>query len=216
MVQALLAVALAIGGGCSEERRYTLVVQVTTDDGKPLAGVPVKLGDGTRGTTDDLGQLRRRVAGEEGSRFAVSVEAPAGYAVAGGARSGGVVLRHLVDADNGAKSLPVEYRVKLAPTTRTYAVLVRAGVPNLPVLAFGAEKATTNRSGVAMFLYQGTPGEQLTVKIDTSSAPRLQPQNPTTTFQLGNKMQAFVIKERFTAAPERRGPRVRRVGPKRL
>lgn len=205
-----LAAILSGGAGCGGDPRYTLVVEVVADDGKPLPGVKVTLGDGTVGITDDLGQLRRRVAGEEGSRFAVTVEPPVGYNPVG-AGKGAVVLRHLVDADGQGKK-PIEFQVKLAPTTRTYAILVRTSTAGIPVVAFGTRKATTNRAGVAMFLYEGTPGEQLSVKLDTTDRPSLSPQNPTTTFQLPSRQQAFVVKEHFTSAPIR----VSRPKPKRF
>lgn len=200
-------------GACGDGRKFTVIVEVQSDDGKPMPAVPVKLGDGTRGLTNEMGQLVRRVVGEEGARFPVVVEPPRGYALVGKARNA-VVLRHL--EDESGRSRPIEFQVKLAPTRRKYAVLVRAGTPGLPVETFGERRAVTNREGVAMFLYEGTPGEQLTVKLDTSSNPRLVPQNPVATFQLGNKSQAFVVKEHFTLTPEKKRPKIRRIGPHRL
>ena len=203
--------ALLLFGACGDEKKFTLVVSVISDDGKPIADVPVKLGDGTRGVTDEGGQLRRRVIGEEGQRFTVAVDPPKGYGFVGTPKPA-VVLRHLVDLEGGSgKSLPIEFSVKLAPSTRTYAVLVRSNAPGLPVEAFGDAKATTNSKGVAMFLYTGTPGEALTVKLDTSALPRLQPQNPPMTFQLGSKQQAFVFRQTFTQLPEKRAPKIRHI-----
>ena len=46
--------------------------------------------------------------------------------------------------------------------------------------------------------------------------PSLRPQSPTMTFQLGARAQAFLFKEHFTLLPEKRAPKIRRIGPRRL
>lgn len=211
LVLGLVAVA-ATGLSCSSEKPFTVVVQVSSDEGKALAGVRVKFGDGFVSETDEDGRVRRRVLGSEGTRLPVGVELPPGYVHAGSGRDV-IVLRNLVGFEGAAqKTLPIEHAIRLVPTTRVYAVLVNVGVPGLPVEAFGQRRAITNRQGVAMFLYEGAPGESLAVRINTSSLPGLKPQHPGRTFQLGTKRQAFVLKESFTSRPVK----IHRPGPRRV
>ena len=107
--------------------------------------------------------------------------------------------------------------MKFSPLVRQYAVLVRVGVPGLDVETFGTRQAVTNTKGVAMFLYQGAPGDELQVKVNTAEHPELRPQNPTASFLLGPRSEAYVVKEKFNVykAPVKHHKPVH-VGPHRL
>ena len=127
------------------------------------------------------------------------------------------MLRRLGDIEGGGgHPLPIEHVVKFAPLQRQYAVLVRAGIAGLPVETFGTQQAVTNDKGVAMFLYEGTPGDELQVKLVTDARPDLMPRNPTQSFLLATRSEAYLVKEHFTALKKavhkKTGPR----GPKRL
>jgi hypothetical protein len=193
-----------------------VVVTTITDDGKPLAELPVTLGKSLAGKTDADGKLKVRVVGKEGQRIPVGITPPKGYRLA--APPSALVLRRLVDIEGSSgHPLPIEHTVKLSPLQRQYAVLVRVGVAGLPVETFGTQQAITNERGVATFLYTGAPGDELQVKLDTSAHPELRPQNPTSSFLLAQRSEAYVVKEHFTV--ER--PKVKHhapvhVGPKRL
>ncbi|MCU1278737.1 MAG: hypothetical protein JWM53_2283 [bacterium] len=212
---ALVALLLVAAGCADEEGRFPVVVTTETDDGQPLADLPVTVGRTPAGKTDAAGKLKMRVVGKEGARVAISVATPKGYRAASTASA--VVLRRLSDIGNGSdRPLPIEHVVKFTPLQRQYAVLVRAGISGIPVETFGTKQAVTNDKGVAMFLYEGTPGDELQVKLVTDGRPDLQPKNPTQSFLLAMRSEAYLVKERFTVAKKvvhkKKGPS----GPRRL
>jgi hypothetical protein len=194
-----LLLALALCAGCNEEAtRFPVVVSAITDDGKPIADLAITLGNRPAGKTDADGKLKVRVQGKEGQKIAVGVTPPKGYKLASTAAST-LVLRRLVDIEGGSgHALPIEHIVRLSPLERQYAVLVRVGVPGLPVETFGTQQAVTNSKGVAMFLYRGAPGDELQVRVDTSQHPELRPQNPGASFLLAQRSEAYVVKEHFS------------------
>ena len=209
--------AAALASGCSEEEgRFPVVVTTETDDGQPLADLPVTVGRSSAGKTDATGKLKLRVVGREGARVAITVATPKGYRAAS-TTAGGVVLRRLTDIEGGSgRALPIEHVVKFAPLQRQYAVLVRTGIPGIAVETFGTKQAVTNDKGVAMFLYEGTPGDELQVKLVTDGRPDLQPKNPMQSFLLATRSEAYLVKEHFAVAKmavhKKHGP----VGPRRL
>jgi hypothetical protein len=211
-----LAAALALAACSQEPARFPVLITAVTDDGKPVADLPVTLGKAPAGKTDADGHLRVRVAGTEGMKVTVTVAVPHGYKLA--SQSNALVLRRLTDIEGGSERLlPVEHTVKLAPLERQYAVLVRVGVAGLPIETFGTQQAVTNSKGVAMFVYRGQPGDELQVKISTAEHPELRPQNPTASFLLAQRSEAYVVKERFgTAAKPPGHHKPKHVGPRRL
>ncbi len=210
-------VLLALLAGCNEEAaRFPVVITALTDDGKPFPDLPISLGRAPAGKTDADGRLKMRVVGKEGQKITVGVTPPKGFRLS--SPSNVLVLRRLADIEGGSgKPLPIEHVVKLSPLQRPYAVLVRIGIPGLPIETFGTQQAVTNSKGVASFLYTGAPGDELQVKIDTSQHPELRPQNPGTSFLLAQRSEAYVVKEHFTSfkAPVKHHKPVH-VGPKRL
>ena len=212
-----LCVLLALVGGCSEEQgKFPVVITAVTDDGKPMPDLPILLGRAHAGKTDPEGKLRVRVTGKEGQRISVSTVAPEGYKLLAPAQP--LVLRRLADIEGGTgRTLPVEHTLKLSPLQRKYAVLVRTGFPGLSIETFGTQQAVTNGKGVAMFLYTGSPGDELQVKINTASRPDLRPQNPQASFLLAQKPEAYVVKEQFTVyKPPVKKHKPVHLGPKRL
>jgi hypothetical protein len=93
---------------------------------------------------------------------------------------------------------------------------VRAGMPGIPVETFGTQQAVTNAKGVAMFLYEGTPGDELQVKLVTDGRPDLMPRNPTQSFLLATRSEAYLVKEHFSAMKKAVHKKPTHVGPKRL
>ena len=176
----------------------------------------VTLGKAVAGKTDADGKLNVNVRGKEGMKVAVSTDVPKGYKLA--STGNAIVLRRLNDIEGGkGRILPVEHVVKFAPLQRQYAVLVRVGVGGLDVETFGTRQAVTNEKGVATFLYTGAPGDELQVKVNTVSHPELRPQNPTASFLLGQRSEAYVVKEKFgTFKAVHKTHKPVHVGPKRL
>jgi hypothetical protein len=150
-------------------------------------------------------------------KVTVTTEVPRGYKLAAG-NSPALVLRRLTDIEGKkGRLLPVEHVVKFAPLVRQYAVLVRVGVAGLDIETFGTRQAVTNQKGAAMFLYQGAPGDELQVRVNTAAHPELRPQNPTSSFLLGQRSEAYVVREKFTVyKPPVKHHKPVHVGPKRL
>ena len=205
-------------GGCTEsDGRFPVVIVTTTDDGRPFPDIPVSLDKVLMGRTGLGGKLNVNMHGKEGVKVGVSIEVPKGYKLT--APESSLVLRRLTDIENGkGRALPVEHVIKLAPLVRQYAVLVRVGVAGLDVETFGTRQAVTNSKGTAMFLYQGAPGDELQVKVSTANHPELRPQNPSASFLLGQRSEAYVMKEKFGSykPPVVHHHTPVHVGPKRL
>lgn len=207
--------ACALAAGCTDDGgRFPLVVSTMTDDGQPLPGLDVRVGRTAAGKTDAEGKLRIRVLGKEGARVTVTAATPKGYRLA--STSNVVVLRRLTGVEGGGRPLPIEHVIRFAPLERRYAVLVRAGVAGLPVEAFGTRQAVTNDQGVAIFLYEGAPGDELQVKLVTDGHPELRPQNPTQSFLLAQRSEAYLVKQHFETVRKAHKHRPTHVGPKRL
>lgn len=210
-------VTLALAGCNPEPARFPVMVTAVTDDGKPFPNLSVTLGKAVAGATDAEGRLRVWVVGKEGMKVPVIIAVPKGYKLV--SLSSALVLRRLTDIEGGSERLlPIEHTIKLAPLERQYAVLVRAGVAGLSVETFGTQQAVTNSKGVAMFVYHGTPGDELQVKISTERHPELRPQNPTNSFLLATRSEAYVFKERFGVAAKEhlRRKKIIHIGPRRL
>jgi hypothetical protein len=211
-----IVLACALAGCADGGGRFPLVVSTLADDDQPLPGLAVFVDGVAVGKTGADGKLLLRLAGKEGARVRISVDTPTGYRAAVPAHD--AVLRRLSDIEgHGRAPLPVEHVLRFAPLSREYAVLVRTGTPGLPVEVFGSRRAVTNDEGVAMFLYAGTPGDDLQVRVVTDGRPELQPQNPVQSFQLAPTAEAYLVKQRFTSAKlEPRRRRIGQRGPKRL
>jgi hypothetical protein len=212
-----LSLLLLVLGCSSSEGRFPVVISTVTDDGKPFPGVAITLGRAMAGLTGADGKLSVNVRGKEGMKVTVTSEVPRGYKLSLG-NAPALVLRRLTDIEGQkGRLLPVEHVVKFSPLVRQYAVLVRVGVGGLDVETFGTRQAVTNDKGVAMFLYQGAPGDELQVRVNTAAHPELRPQNPSASFLLGQRSEAYVVKEKFTVyKPPVRHHKPVHVGPKRL
>jgi hypothetical protein len=214
-MRALVAVLLLAVGCAEEEGRFPVVVTTMTDDGQPLPDLPVVIGKTPGGKTDADGKLKIRVRGREGARIPVSVATPPGYRAA--STSSGIVLRRLTDIEGGSgRPLPIEHVVKFSPLQRQYAIMIRTDAPGLTIETFGTKQAVTNGRGVAIFLYEGTPGDELQVKVVTDGRPDLKPQNPTQSFLLATRSEAYLVKEHFSVAKKAVHKKSKPSGPKRL
>jgi hypothetical protein len=205
-VRAALA-ALLLGGaaaGCVQPQPMFNVVLTFVDDvGKPMAGVPLEIAGKARQTDPD-GRVRLTVRGDEGTKLGARVAPPKGWKLT--SPFDGVVLRYMIDlAGHRDRTLPIESTVKLEPIVRHYAVLVDAGVAGLPVEVFGQPRTVTNGRGIAAFLYDGVPGDELRVSLNTDGSP-FKPKHPSTTFMLSPRPDVYVFKEHFETPPSPKAP----------
>lgn len=197
-------VALALVAGCARPQpMFNVILTVVDDVGKPLADVPLEI-QGHPRKSDPDGRVRLTVRGEEGTKLPVKVTPPKGWKLS--QPFDGVVLRFMIDlAGHRDRTLPIESTIRMEPIVRRYAVLVDSGVAGLPVQAFGQQRAVTNSRGVAVFLYDGVPGDELRVSLDTTGSP-FKPQNPSTTFTLSPHPDVYVFKEHFDTPPPPKKP----------
>lgn len=173
-----LALLLALAGCAAPEPQlesYQLSIRIESDPGRPIAGATLLGVAQFRSVSDATGVVRLRVSGEPGQRLRFQVRCPDGY------RSPEQPLDVLLTR-LGADA--PEYRVRCAPEVRTVVIAVRAQHgAGLPVKHLGREVARTDRAGAAHVVMQLAPHEPIELSIDTSSQPRLEPQNPTQRFE---------------------------------
>lgn len=194
----VLALVLAAIGCARPKPLFNVVINVIDDTGKSLSGVPMEI-DGRPHKSDLDGRVRLTVNGDEGTKLAVKVTPQKGWKMT--SPFDGVVLRYMIDlAGHRDRTLPIESTVHLEPIVRKYAVLVDAGVAGLPVETFGQQRAMTNSRGIAVFLYDGVPGDELRVSLNTTGST-FKPQNPSTTFMLSPHPDVYVFKEHFDTPP---------------
>jgi hypothetical protein len=175
-----LALQLMIAGCAAPEPElepYELSIRIESDPGRPIAGATVLGAAQFRSVSDATGVVRLRVSGLSGQHLRFQVRCPEGY------RSPEQPLDVLLTR-LGAEALPPEYGVRCAPEVRTVVIAVRAQHgAGLPVKHLGRELARTDRAGAAHVVMQVAPHEPIELSIDTSSQPRLEPQNPTQRFE---------------------------------
>jgi len=209
----VLSGCLVLMTACSKPPPFAVLITTVDEQGHPLAAVPVRIG-AQQLSSDADGHAQALILGEEGTRIPLTLSAPEGYRLTGG--NDGIVLRRIYAPGGGGSLLPVERTVRFESLLRNYAVLIDGGVAGLPVQTYGNRRAVTNKLGIAGFLYQGMPGDELRVELDTSGT-RLRPANPSTTFVLPEHADAFVWHEQFERpapqqkkkAPPRERPRIR-------
>jgi len=188
-------------------------VQIESDPGKPLAGVPIALDGSVLGRSDARGHARLVLNGSPGDVVELSVSCPAGHRAAGKPLS--VVLRALAEPGQ----VP-QYRALCAPLVRSLVVAVRAERGgNLPVKYLGREVARTDAAGAAHALLEVEPDQPVSVVLDTSAPEhaQLRPQNPELKLVMPARDELALFEQTFTlaeAAKPRRKPRPS--GPTRL
>ena len=203
---AVFVVATALVG-CTPPppRPFDVEVKVTTDENEPVPGAPVSIGQSALGATDGNGRLMLHLKQNEGDHVALGVEPPQGYKTIEEPRP--LVLHRISRMIDGAsREVPTEFVVRFAPMQRRYAVLIDVGQPGMAVEAFGAQQAVTNSRGVASFVYSGTPGDELAVRISSEGHPELQPKVVASSFILAPRSEAYLVQGRFDAAVKAKAP----------
>jgi hypothetical protein len=211
LAAAILAVACL--SSCSKAApqggSYRLSVQVTSEPGRPLPGVPVSYLGQTVGRTDAQGLAGLSIRGSEGEHVALTVTCPDGFHAP--TQTIDVVLHHWSEA--GRKP---EYEFPCSPLNRTVVVIVRADRgPNLPVLYLGREIARTDESGAAHALVSVPASDDMEITLSTSEpgSEHLRPQNPSIKFSATDREPLKLYSVKFSLEMEKRravasGPRM--------
>jgi hypothetical protein len=188
---------------------YRLSVQVTSEPGRPLPGVPVSYLGQAVGRTDPQGVAGLSIRGSEGEHVALTVSCPDGFHAS--SKTIDVVLHHWSDA-----ARKPEYEFQCSPLNRTVVVIVRADHgANLPVLYLGREIARTDESGAAHALVSVPASDDTEITLSTSEpgSERLRPQNPSIKFAAADREPLKLFTLKFSLEPEKRralaaGPRM--------
>lgn len=214
---AIVAFASLAVVGCNEplavkpKPALEVVVKVTSDPDKPLEGAKVLYAGKTIATTDDTGQAKLTLTGNDGDSYEVSVKCPTGYQSP--AKATVIPLKRLEG------STP-EYDVSCPPTTRTAVVAVRAeNGAFLPIKHLGRVVGRTDSSGAATVLLKEVEADTpIELVLDTSEKGMevLRPQNPTSpafvvkrgdeVFTFDQKFQIEAPKVKVYYAPKKVGP----------
>jgi hypothetical protein len=185
-----------------------VIVRVTSDPGKPLAGAELRHDGKTRATSDASGVARITLKGKDGETFDLFVKCPDGFQSP--TKPLQVLLRRLADP-----SKKPEYDAACPPSERTAVIAVRAeNAPNIPITLLGREVARTDASGAAHVVLKVKPDESFSLVLDTSEKgrERLRPQSPAASFAVKDQDEVFVFDKKFDLeravfrGPARRGP----------
>jgi hypothetical protein len=169
---------------------HDLVFVVTSDVGDPVPGVRLFRPGAEIGQTGKDGRLAARFQAPDSAQLIVHAQCPDGYVDP--VEDTRIVLRQLsVVAARESHGRQVFIQCRRARVIA--AVVVRAGFPDLPVLHDGQEVARTGLSGVAHVSAAVPPHETFSLVVDTSSAERLRPKDPATTYTMGSEDETFVF-----------------------
>jgi hypothetical protein len=175
---------------------YELTVRVESDPGRPVAGARLMRAGKVLGTSDAQGTVQVAITGSAGETIELEAACPSGHRAPD--RPLSVVLKPIVE--NGRRP---EYRVSCAPLVRSLVVAVRAqNGAGLPVKYLGKEVARTDQNGAAHARLQVTPGETVTVTLDTSAPEHagLMPQNPELKLTVPARDDVVLFDQTFTLA----------------
>lgn len=191
----IAALLLTLAAGCaSEPQRTKFSVTFTVNPDEPLPGVTVSLDGGkTLGATGKDGALRVTLSGREGTTVPFRVKCPDGFRQP--ASMPVLTLRRFKGLDPAAAGIKVN--IECPPAERLAALVLKAGKPDLPVLAQGKEVARTDAQGVAHAVMAMPPNSTFRVVIDTTEKPALRPQSPATTLTVADADEIFLIDQQF-------------------
>jgi hypothetical protein len=204
---------LALVVGCADPKPvpFPAHFNVVADEKSPVAGAQISARGQALGSTNAEGTLQAPLLGFEGDRIPIALTCPAGYA-AGPAES--VIILRSVQGLGGEERKPIEHALSCQPTKRDAVVLVHVGgaAASLPVKIDGAVVGQTDSLGFGHFYLRSDPGARFEVSLDTTSEPKLMPQNPQQVFQVETRDEVFVFDRDFKLPPKPKP--VRRRAPK--
>jgi hypothetical protein len=216
----LLPWACAVGtvslAACGERvtASYDLLVRVESDPGVALAGARLASGGSALGQSDGEGLVALSLVGNPGDTVSIDTSCPEGH------RSPKEPLRVVLKPL--AEQKRPEFRVSCQPLKRSMVLTVRTQHgADLPVRYLGKEIARTDSSGAAHALLEVTPGESVTVTLDTSAREhaQLMPQNPELKTVVPERDEIVIFDQAFMLPkppPQKRVRRRESTGPQKL
>jgi hypothetical protein len=175
----------------------TVKVRVVDDRGEGIAGADISSGKTSKGLTGADGALAVKLSGRAGRIVPLSVKCPAGFASPDKTVDVGITQL--------APGSPAPlFEARCTALVHSLVVAIRAeNGPDLPVIYLGREVARTDAQGMAHIVLKVPPGETASVRLDTSAAPALLPQNPDFLFKAGNRDEMLLLDEKFTIVRKR-------------
>lgn len=188
--------------GTVQDTAYRIAVHVESDPGVPLEGAVLEREHKELARSDQRGEISTDLRGKPGDRIQLDVTCPPGHRQPEARVS--VLLRAFTD-----REARPEFQVRCPPLEREVVVAVRAQHgPNLPLRYLGREVARTDAAGVAHALLQATPGDTLTLTLDTSAddAKKLMPRDPEIRFSVPEHDELVVFDQAFESPKPKRKP----------
>jgi len=202
----LVASILGLTGACSLldqapspslDVHITVKVRVLDDRGEGVAGADIGLGKTSKGLTGADGELAVKLSGRAGRIAPLTVKCPTGFASP--EKTIDVGITQLAPASPA----PL-FEARCTALIHSLVVAIRAeNGPDLPVIYLGREVARTDPDGVAHVVLKVPPGETASLRLDTSAAPALTPQNPDFLFKAGNRDEMLLLEQKFTIVRKR-------------
>lgn len=195
--------ALVLALGCEDPRPVPFPAHFTVvaDEKAPVAGAQITARGQVVGMTSAEGTLQAPLLGFEGDRIPVTLTCPAGYAPS---PAESVIILRSVQGLGGEARRPIEHALGCQPTKRDAVVLVHVSgaAASLPVKIDGAVVGQTDALGFGHFYLRSDPGARFEVAVDTTSQPKLMPQNPQQIFQVETRDEVFVFDRDFKLPPK--------------
>jgi hypothetical protein len=197
---------VALTAACSEAPppRFEVALRVESDPGQPLAGARISSAGAVLGSSDERGALSLALAGTPGQVVNLTVTCPEGHRAPPEPLT--VALRQL--AQDGRRP---EFRVRCQPLMRRLVVAVRThNGADLPLRYLGREIARTDAAGAAHALLRVSPGETVTVSLDTREGDRalLLPANPQRTLTMPARDEIVLFDQAFSSPKKHRRRKV--------
>lgn len=169
-----------------------VTIKAIDDVGVALAHTEVLLGKKSQGQTGADGKLTVTLAGRPGQVAPLNVKCPEGYASPEKTVDVGIT-------ELAAGSPAPLFEARCTALAHSLVVAIRAeNGPNLPVVYLGKELARTDAEGVAHVVLKLPPGETASLRLDTSAAPALKPQNPELLFKASNRDEMVMLEQKFS------------------
>jgi hypothetical protein len=169
-----------------------VTIKAIDDVGVAVARTEVLLGKKSRGLTGADGTLTIALTGRPGQVAPLNVKCPEGYASPEKTVDVGIT-------ELAAGSPAPLFEARCTALAHSLVVAIRAeNGPNLPVIYLGKELARTDPEGVAHVVLKLPPGETASLRLDTSAAPALKPQNPELMFKASNRDEMVLLEQKFS------------------
>jgi hypothetical protein len=171
---------------------FPILVSIHGDGRKPLAGVEILDQKRVLGKTDASGRVHLKLQGSEGSTASLSVKCPPTFK--------SPELPIVVGLRQMSPNSPApKFEAECIPLVRTVVVGLRAeNGADLNIVRLNQVIGRTDANGVAHLLIQASPGEQVTLTLNTSGNPNLRPQSPTLTFMAADRNEMVLLEQRFS------------------